>query len=162
MNSDRHNKFLIQLSFGIGFIFGYLVTLIKMIILLPVTAFLAQRKKFSEILSQLKHDVRKHLPYFDSNGLKHNIDHINSIRVEEFIHLPLEDQAKYSDIMAHQFCKSGQEAFSNEGSEIDYANINVTGIGNAAYVCLNHPLMSEREKAHGILNKIEYAIRKKF
>lgn len=151
-------KLLLHTYMVILMICWLVVATLTKIVTLPNAIWLGIDDSFRKWLHKLPHSQRKHLPYYDSCGLRHSYDHINSINVVEFFTRSFEDQAEYASEFIDQFCESGERSIDNNTAELPklhYNDINVTGIANAAYVILNHPSMEERETAYKTLDDIE-------
>jgi hypothetical protein len=109
-------------------------------------------------------EVRKEFPTFDSNGLLHHIDHLNSINKRELLNQPLEAQAAYVDLICYQqiknlsaddcgqqleFLKKGYGTAENCGKMFNAWN--ATDIGNFAYMAIHHPDTEVADKCKEIL-----------
>lgn len=149
-------KFLLHTYLATLMLLEYLFLIIKMLLFLPKAVFDEVVRSFRYELTQMPHKIRKHFPYYDTHGLKHSTEYLQSIRIDEMIKWTFEEQAEYADKIVVNFCKEG--ASSEFEHEIHYMDINATSIGNAAYIILNHPSLEEREKAYQVMNKIEKLI----
>lgn len=96
--------------------------------------------------------ARKEFPTFDSNGLRHNIDHLNNMNKRELLNRSLEEMADYVDLICYRQTKSltthdftDQLTFLKKmyGTAENCGKMfnawNVTDIGNFAYMAIHHP-----------------------
>ena len=94
-------------------------------------------------------------PDFNELGLRFPIEYLNEMG-KNIIFLPLEIAAEYVDGITKNFIDENNEEFifhqvlnvDYEVSEM-YENLNATGIGNMAYICLN----CQNEKARTICDE---------
>lgn len=97
---------------------------------------------------------------FDDFGLRFDVDYLNRIGVN-VIFLPLEIMAEYVDAVTKQMIDNNEMGFEynqiiNPDFDVDqlYETVNATGIGNAAYVCLNSKNEISQKQAEKLLNSL--------
>lgn len=102
------------------------------------------KKGFRANLVNTPQSFRELLPFFDANGLRHNIHYLNKIK-NEIPFWQLHEQAEYADVITVKCLKEwdGWEIgqFESFVSSTDVSNFNAVGIGNLAYIAINtlHP-----------------------
>lgn len=111
--------------------------------------------------------VRVELPTFDSNGLLHNINYLNSINRTELIMQPLSELEKYVDINCYNHTRSKINPEDTQSQLEFYRKMyidspevgsmfnswNATDIGNLAYTAQHHPDNELRELCKKILEQ---------
>lgn len=114
---------------------------------------------YKELIKQTTGVIVLEPGQFDAYGLRFPIDYLNAIGTLPIM-FPLEIMAKYADVVTTKLVNDNDSNFTNSILYMgilppeDTQNINATGIGNLAYVCLHHPLPRAREIAESILETI--------
>lgn len=106
---------------------------------------------FRKILLKSPEKVRTRLSNiyaFDFHGLLHNQDYLSQVNLRDFIlNNTLEELSYYVDEHTYRAIINSEHRFSSifdqyeKEVKIEYIlpNLNATGIGNLAFVCLHHP-----------------------
>lgn len=98
---------------------------------------------------------------YDMRGLKYTVDHLKQI-FPEIIFYPIQQQAKYADIITVKNCKNlafakAQAEFINFTKE---HQLNSTEVGNAAYMVLNSDDITVKNTFKNFLDLLKDEYRK--
>ncbi len=115
-------------------------------------SFLANLKKINPLFQVEPYES------FDDYGLRFHIDHLNEMG-GAIVFLPLEDMAKYADIVVTgfidandaEFIESQRDRFEMNDTAIE--KLNCTAIGNCAYIAMYCKDQVSADTCMGILNK---------
>ncbi len=151
---------LFYVMFTLLCIINIVVNLVIWIVYLPSDFIKAQKCAFGGMLSKIPHIARKKLPlWFDSNGLRFDINHLQSIDLKEMLAWDYRDMANYVDAITYSLCHNKVKQIDgfdhiDVPCDIDFDKLNTTSLGNIAYTSLYHSSTKERQKAVSLLIKI--------
>jgi hypothetical protein len=163
------------IHFALGFVLVLLPVLVILIwiLKLPYSLWKDLKTGYLAFLTACPEEIRRILKGFDNNGLRHNIQYINDIKVRNQVAvMPVEQQCDFVDIRTHSsFYKDKPHPGNRQSLPIEIAGIeiqplwksvehinissaNTTAIGNLAWMSLYHWDEDFRKAATDKLNEI--------
>ncbi len=110
---------------------------------------------FQIILTKLSEKIRAKVLLFDSNGLKHNIKHIDSLTYSEFHKISSKEKLSYADFDTYKKVQFSQFNLVLHAIEYDLRNvysINITKLANLYFLAQHHPDIKVKTKLFDMYN----------
>lgn len=155
---SRRKKNAIKLLFVFLVVILIISDTVLFIVQLPITFFKYLKSEYQDFICKAPQWVRQGINVYCQHGLKHNIEWLKNLNIAEVLALDIDKMAAFAD----QNCVEGVDKVHIMGDlpgPADYKNtainINATGIGNLAFVALNHSDAKTGQKAFETINYLK-------